>query len=856
MERQDQKETMLEWALRYMRLGWPVFPCVVRGKEPLVKNGLSEASLNESTIRAWWTKWPRANIGIRTGDRFFAFDVDLKDGGEENYEYLINQHGRFPDTIQQITGTGGTHFLFAMPDFALRNSIGKNGGIAPGIDIRATGGYIVAPPSIHPVTGRPYVWDGLKEIEEETIAAAPEWLLAKLGQIEARRNAPAAGKLTVAPPHQITEGGRNDTLFRLAAALRRRGFNAAEILAAISASNQTRCVPPLDQPELQAIAKSSARYVPDVKGNLFRPRGGPVALENGAAPRDEVPIRAADVEAAVDDVIERNALADAIRLVPEIAKLRRLDRAVIKAKLKQRFGRAFPSREFDKAIEEATPRGIEVVRDEDDAGASSVPPDQVDLARFPHTDSGNGERILALYRSEIRYCTQMKRWLVWDGRRWAVDETGMIWQKTKQMARWLYAQSMGNTALEKHARASESRKAIVNALECAATEPGVSISANELDLHPYLLNCMNGVVDLRSMKLLPHNREFLITKLCPLAFDPLAECPGFTAFVEWTMGANADAEVTPKTRRLVAYLQRAIGYGITGDVGERAVFVCHGGGKNGKSTLLGLIRDVLGLDYSGQLLVETLMTAKNTDATARADLADLKGLRFIAVSEPEQGHKLKEGQLKYLAGGEGMIKACYKYGNPLEFPATHKLFMDCNHLPRIGGTDRAVWDRIRCIPFEARISEEEKDTKLPQRLRREIVGILAWCIRGAAEFLDKGLGEPEEVNQAGDAWKEKDDPLKGFVEDCCELGETHFVTIADLVTAYHLWAEENGERWTLSREAFRTRLVSKGFTERHGRRLGPESKQARTWEGLQLASEMVSRVRSAQKRIPTQSMEF
>jgi hypothetical protein len=142
---------MLDWALRYIRLGWPVFP--LRGKKPRVEHGLKEATLNEEKVRAWWGQWPDANIGVVTGLRFFAFDVDTKSGGEDAFDALVRQFGPFPDTLQHITGTGGKHLLFRMPDFPVPCSVNK---VAAGIDIRGVGGYIVVAPSIHPETGHEF----------------------------------------------------------------------------------------------------------------------------------------------------------------------------------------------------------------------------------------------------------------------------------------------------------------------------------------------------------------------------------------------------------------------------------------------------------------------------------------------------------------------------------------------------------------------------------------------------------------------------------------------------------------------------------------------------------------------------
>lgn len=599
-----------------------------------------------------------------------------------------------------------------------------------------------------------------------------------------------------------------------------------------------------------------------------RPVNGTPRPANAAAPKppaDEPPepsITAADVEAAIDECISREDLIGAIRLAPEVAKLRPQFRAVCIAKLQLKFKRDFPKREFLQAMNDGGVTGQEPPIPPGGEGQEGTPPDGPDLTRQPLTDAGNGERIVLLFGSEIRYCIEMGRWLVWDGKRWAVDEANVMRQKGKMMARTLYLQA-GRVldsglakALEAHARKSESYSAITSALGQAATERGIPTPASDLDQQPFLLNCLNGVVDLREGKLLPHDREFLITKLCPFEYDPEAKCPRFQSFVEWAMGGNPEADLTEHTTRLVAFLQRAFGYSLTSDVTEKVIFILHGEkGNNGKTTLLTLFRNLLGRDYSTQIGIDTLMTAsKNQDATMRADLADLRGTRFAMTSEVDKEHKVNSRLIKYLVAGTSLIKSCRKYENPIEFPASHKIFMDCNHRPRISDSDDAIWKRLRLVPFDVRISDDELDRQLPEKLQAELPGVLAWAVRGAIEWAKNGLGAPPEVSDAGQEWREHDDPLRDFLEDSCEVGETLFVRASDMTAAYEYWCRQNGEKFRMSREAFNERLLSKGFRQKRARRLDedgkplPNGKQARTWEGVELKIEIVSAIR--QQKMP------
>jgi P4 family phage/plasmid primase-like protien len=828
---------MLEWAQRYIKLGWPVFPC--SGKEPLVEHGLSEASINPAQVENWWKKWPRANIGVVTGGRFFVLDIDLNKDGEETWDSLRHKYGlKIPDTLQQLTGSGGRHILFAMPGFPVKNSVSR---IGAGLDIRGVGGYIVAPPSIHPVTKREYSWDCLDEFEKQPIAPAPAWLLTLIQEAEGRRQAPTQ------IPEQITKGGRNDKLFRVGAGLRARGFTAEEIFASLKVLNGGRCNPPLDEAEVRTIAESAAKYKPGLFGvGPRRPSG-----------EEEAPLGQDDIEKAVDAMIARNDLLGAMNLAGDVAKLPPVAMLLAKTKLRMHFGKDWRAGDFDDALRllrsgrgDPQPAGANVVQMPfpPGDGVRAPGPHQPDLLGYPLTDSGNGERIVALFGKEMRYCIEMKKWLMWDGQRWAIDEKSEATQRAKIMARELYLQAIGDERRSKWARTSESRASIMAALDRAASEPGIPISADRLDAHQYLLNCRNGVVDLRTGELVPHDREYLITKLCDVDYDPEAQCPRFLKFIQWAMGdCNPEADPTVKTTRLVAFLQKAFGYGLTGDVSEKCVFVFWGSsGDNGKTTLLNVFTRLL-REYSAQIDINTLMASRMLDAAMRADLASLRGARFVTTSEVESGSQLGEAKLKYITAGMGKIKTCRKYENPIEFEQSHKLFMDCNYRPKVRGTDDAIWQRLKSIPFEIKIdrASEEFDPKLIEKLEAEFPGILAWAVRGCKAWRADGLGAPPEIADANAEWREADDPLRDFLEDCCEVDDPEGSVRSSLLShAYAWWCQENREMRPLGRVAFAERLRSKGFGYSRSSR-DASGKQMRTWKGISLRTGIEVEVEAA-----------
>lgn len=262
--------TALDFALKYAERGWPVFPLRPRSKEPLSRQdlangngegGLKVATTDTATIRQWFARWPNANLGIATGRQagFVVLDIDAGHGGSETILTLQAEHGKLPEAPESLTGGGGRHILFAYPGGVdIRNSAGKLG---PGLDIRGEGGYIMAPPSIHP-NGKPYQWEPSCLPSKIPLPAMPQWMLDLLAE------KPAPTPAQVSSDHIIHAGQRDQTLASLAGSMRRRGMGADEILAALVVTNQTRCDPPLAVVDVERIAKSVSRYDPQAPANF------------------------------------------------------------------------------------------------------------------------------------------------------------------------------------------------------------------------------------------------------------------------------------------------------------------------------------------------------------------------------------------------------------------------------------------------------------------------------------------------------------------------------------------------------------------------------------------------------------
>lgn len=443
---------------------------------------------------------------------------------------------------------------------------------------------------------------------------------------------------------------------------------------------------------------------------------------------------------------------------------------------------------------------------------------------FAPSDLGNARRLVALHGADLRYSHPEHAWWVWNGQRWERDQTGEVDRRAKGTVEQIGAEAAklrddeARKAMLKHALSSESeakRKALIAS---AQSEPGIPILPSAFDSNPLLLNCTSGLVDLRTLSLLPHYREGYCTKLAPVEYDPEATCPTWLAFLERVTGGD---------RQLQDFLQRAVGYSLTGDTSEQCLFLCYGTGANGKTTFLEALQALLG-DYARKADFSTFLQRRG-DSGPRNDLAALAGARFVVATEADAGKRLAEALVKELTGGD-QVTARFLYGEHFTFRPQFKLWLAANHKPRITGTDYAIWRRIRLIPFAVTIPKEEQDPRLPAKLRAELPGIFAWAMEGCAAWRQFGLGDCEAVTQATAAYREESDTLAEFLGNECLQGASAKVSSRDLYGAYTRWCEANGER-TLARKAFGQQLEERGLWSLRG------TGGTRWWGGVGLLTE-------------------
>jgi putative DNA primase/helicase len=440
----------------------------------------------------------------------------------------------------------------------------------------------------------------------------------------------------------------------------------------------------------------------------------------------------------------------------------------------------------------------------------------------PLTDLGNARRFIAKHGHNLRYVPHWKKWLIWDGVRWAEDAINEITYLATETIRGLYGEvhriedHEKRTGFARHLVHSESHSRIVSMLKLAESVPGVAATPELLDADPWALNLLNGTLNLRTGQLREHRREDRITKLAPVAYDPEAQCPRWDAFLFRVLGGDTE---------LIRFVQKAVGYTLTGSTEEQCFLILYGTGANGKSTLIQTLRALLS-DYARQTPIETLLV-KSGDGP-RNDVARLHGARFVAAVEAESGKRLAEALVKQLTGGD-TVTARFLYGEHFEFQPTFKLWLAVNHKPVVQGTDHAIWRRIRLLPFTVTIPEGEQDRQLAEKLQAELPGILRWAVEGCLLWQQEGLAVPLVVKQATSGYRSEMDVGAAFIAQCCVLEPQQTVSSGDLYTAYKAWCEDMGES-PMSQKALADMLKERGCTR--GR-----TRNGIVWYGIALREE-------------------
>jgi P4 family phage/plasmid primase-like protien len=416
------------------------------------------------------------------------------------------------------------------------------------------------------------------------------------------------------------------------------------------------------------------------------------------------------------------------------------------------------------------------------------------------TDIGNAERFAAIHGGDVRWVEAWHKFVVWNGRKWEIDMRRDVSKRAQRTAKGIHKDAAADGVnidqqqeIARHAISSQKKERIGAMVELA--KPHMIATPEDFDADPWLLNCQNGIVDLRTGKLLEHNRDALMAKATPAEYDPNAEAPHFHAFLNQIL---PDEDVR-------TFLQTLFGSALVGEVKENILPILYGTGSNGKSTLMDAVMEAFG-EYAIAGAPDLIMSKGNSHPT---ELADLFGARLVSCMESEEGRRLNEGLVKQLTGRD-KIKARRMHEEFWEFGPTHTVFLGTNHKPEIRGTDHAIWRRLKLVPFVVTIPDAEQDKDLPAKLQKELPGVLRWLVEGCLKWQRGGLREPDAVKVATNAYRADMDVLAQFIDEECVAYPQAKAPATELYRIYTNWCQDHGEK-ELTQKKFGQRLAERGF---------------------------------------------
>lgn len=801
------------------------------GKKPLFPwTEFQHAHADETTVAKWALTYPDCNVAVVTGKVSGVVVVDCDSPlAEQGFRSL----GDVPETWMVRTGKG-SHFYFQWPGFKLSNATNKFKEQFPNIDIRGDGGIVVAPPSVHP-NGTAYEW--INHPDEYLLKPLPPWLLDLLTDADEDRRLRAyclsaleseiKKILSALRPDPVTGAGgaRNGTLntasFNLGTLLshgyideqtvRDRLYEAAinagleekEALQTIDSGilagqKRPRQLPepptpspraPVPQPVRTGARQSVAQRVDPVSFDRPHANGNGIDKSNVASVDEEGRITGGILSAPS----HRNGIADTDWPAP-------------------------PAPPPLPPMTRRTPDGIP----------------------FTNDDVGNAARLIALHGDKLLFCPQTDTgWHRWDAVRWRPCELGEHLRLAIDTTDWMATLS-DETPFQRFVTSSRKHNNLSACLKVAQTDPAISVSSSDLDADPYLINCYSGTIDLLELGRLeslpdgrlpasilrPHDPGDRMTMTTRATFDADADYDAWLTFL--LKIHNNDADV-------VEFIQRMVGYMLSGLTSEQKAFFLIGHGKNGKTVFREALR-YLWSDYGVETPFDTFIPRRNPGAP-RPDLADLQGKRLIVTSEGPENTRLDEAMIKELTGGEH-LKTRKLNENLRTFPILGKILAITNHKPAISGNDEGIWRRILLIPHLIQISDAETDPHLQRRLQGHVNGILRWALEGYWKWSrpgdQGGLRPPSSIVDATSEYRVEQDRFGQFLEECCVLDPTAKVAKGDLYKRYTEWAEAQGEykKAAISvGKMMMERAHRIGVTSHHGGAAG------RQWIGVRLRFE-------------------
>ena len=431
--------------------------------------------------------------------------------------------------------------------------------------------------------------------------------------------------------------------------------------------------------------------------------------------------------------------------------------------------------------------------------ASRRPPPPLEEMREEDVPPEFSEDQLALlfsaqYATSLRYVAVWGKWFEWTGEVWREDKILDVWNKARLICRTA-STACGDGKLSTRLA---SAKTIASIVTLARSDPRQAATIEQWDADPWLLNTPAGVVDLTTGRLRPHDPLLYMTKMT--AVGPGGACPVWLRFL---------AQVTAGSQELVGFIQRMLGYGLTGSVREQALFFCYGTGANGKGTTLNAAQHILA-DYAKVATMDSFTASKHERHST--DMAMLQGARMVTAQETEEGKAWAESKIKTLTGGDP-ITARFIARDNFTYMPQFKLIIAGNHKPSIRNLDEAMRRRMNLVPFSVQIPREQRDKDLPEQLKAEWSGILAWMIEGCLAWQRDGLDPPAIVRDATDEYFAEQDALQRWLDECCVLGGPLHTGSTPLFQSWKAFMELSNES-PGSQKSFSQKLVSRGMKKK------------------------------------------
>ena len=446
-------------------------------------------------------------------------------------------------------------------------------------------------------------------------------------------------------------------------------------------------------------------------------------------------------------------------------------------------------------------------------------------AETQFTDISNAKLFTEMFKNQVCFSRDYGGWFIYNGKTWQKDKNSQIksyaievYERLREHLQNYTGNKFALEAYAKHVKSSGSDGKLNSMVN--RSEAFLGVPLENFDCDQNLFNCNNGTFNLETMKFQSFDPSDLLTKISPVDYIKEAECPLWHKFLN---------DIFLGDQEVIDFMQRAIGYSMTSSIKEHCMFIFYGTGRNGKTTMIETISKIFG-SYSIGLPPESIMHKKNGNNIPN-DIARLKGARRVTVSESKENVTLDEALIKRLTGGD-LITARFLNKEFFDFYPVFKLFLYTNKKPNIHGTDIGIWRRIRMIPFDLTILEEEKDEALPEKLEKELSGILSWALEGCRKWKESGLKTPRKILEATSIYQTEEDDIGQFIEDHCVVEEKGYIPVEIFKAMFKQCAG-----YAKSQKILAEYMRRKGFLKIDNRVRLPNGNQARAYTGIRMCDQ-------------------